>query len=87
MQEFKDDNDGVSSVVEKQRKFFASAQTREFAFRSDALLKVEKYLINHREQLLHVTPAQWFILFRLWEKPEQAQGCPLSTPVSRRVRG
>ena len=52
MQEFKDDNDGVSSVVEKQRKFFASAQTREFAFRSDALLKVEKYLINHREQLL-----------------------------------
>ena len=52
MQELSDNDNGVSSVVEKQRKFFASAQTREFTFRSDALLRVEKYLVNHREQLL-----------------------------------
>ncbi|MGB2403535.1 MAG: aldehyde dehydrogenase family protein, partial [Akkermansiaceae bacterium] len=42
----------VTSLMQRQRAYFASGVTRDFSFRKSALDRLEKVLITHRDALL-----------------------------------
>lgn len=42
----------LTSLIQQQRSYFASGATRDFSFRKAALNRLEKVLINHRDELL-----------------------------------